>query len=202
MTDLRTIHEDHDATFEERNDREVVARYHSPGRTHRAVRKGVGAIEMPYGVLEVAGEDRIDYVDDVVTNRVPREEGAGTYALLLDPQGRIETDLYVYNAGERLLVLAPPGKAAWIAEDWEVFIEDVTIEVATDEYAVFGVHGPQATEKVASVLTGASAPEERLSFVRGSFGEAGVTITRTDAPAGEVGYEVICARGDAAEVFD
>jgi aminomethyltransferase len=202
MTDLRTIHEEHGATFEERSGREVVARYRRPERTHRAVRKGVGAIEMPYGVLEVTGDDRVGYVDDVVTNRVPREDGAGTYALLLDPQGRIETDLYVYNAVERLLVFTPPGKAAWVESEWEVFIEDVEIEVVTDDVAVFGVHGPQATEKVASVLTGESAPEERLSFVRGSLGEAGVTVVRTDAPAGEAGYEVICAREDGADAFD
>lgn len=202
MTDLRTLHADHGATFVERGGREVVSRYHDPGRTHRAVRNVAGVTEMPYGVLEVEGGDRVDYVDDVVTNRVPREEGEGTYAFLLDPRGRIETDLHAYNAGERLLIFTPPGKAEWIASEWEVFIEDVDIAVATDAFAVFGVHGSQATEKVASVLTGGGTPEQPRSFVRGSLGDVGVTVVRTDAPTGETGYEVICADEDAGEVFD
>ncbi len=202
MTDLRTLQEDHGATFVERGGREVVSRYHDPGRTHRAVRNVAGVTEMPYGVLEVEGGDRVDYVDDVVTNRVPREEGEGTYAFLLDPQGRIETDLHAYNAGERLLIFTPPGKAEWIASEWEVFIEDVDIAVATDAFAAFGVHGSQATEKIASVLTGEAAPEESHSFVRGSLGDVGVTVARTDAPTGETGYEVICGGEDAGEVFD
>jgi aminomethyltransferase len=202
MTDLRTLQEDHGATFVERGGREIVSRYHDPGRTHRAVRNVAGVVEMPYGVLEIEGTDRIGYVDDVVTNRVPREEGEGTYAFLLDPQGRIETDLHVYNAGERLLLFTPPGKAEWIAADWEVFIEDVEIAVATEAFAAFGVHGAQATEKVASVLTGGGTPEESDSFVRGSLGDVGVTVARTDAPTGETGYEVICAGEDGADVFD
>jgi len=199
---LRTLQEDHGATFAERGGRETVARYRRPERTHRAVRNAVGAVELPYGVLRVEGDDRIDYVDDVVTNRVPREEGEGTYAFLLDPQGHVETDIHVYNAGERLLLFTPPGKAEWIDSEWEVFIEDVDIEVASDTFTAFGVHGPKATEKIASVLTGAGTPQERRSFVRGSVGDAGVTVVRTDAPTGETGYEVICDATAGGEVFD
>jgi aminomethyltransferase len=202
MSDLRTLKEEHGATFAERGGREIVTRYHDPGRTHRAVRNVAGVIEMPYGVLLIEGGDRVAYVDDVVTNRVPREEGRGTYAFLLNPQGRIETDIHIYNAGERLLLFTPPGKAAWIDSEWEVFIEDVDIEVATSSFSVFGVHGAKATEKIASVLTGSAAPESPRSFVRGSLGDAGVTVVRTDAPAGETGYEVICAGADASDVFD
>ena len=202
MSGLRALQKEHGATFTERGGREVVSRYHDPGRTHRAVRNVAGVIEMPYGVLRVDGSDRVAYVDDVVTNRVPREEGEGAYAFLLDPQGRIETDIHVYNAGDHLLCFTPPGKATWIASEWEVFIEDVAIEVATSTLAVFGVHGSQATEKIASVLTGGGTPERTHGFVRGSLGDVGVTVVRTDAPTGETGYEVICASEDAADVFD
>jgi aminomethyltransferase len=112
--------------------------------------------------------------------------------------------MYVYNAGERLLVFAPPDRAGPVAEEWEekTFIQDVEFRIATDDLAVFGVHGPKSTEKVASVLTGAGSPEEPLSFVRGSMGDAGVTVIAGDGLAGEEGYEVVCAADAAAEVFD
>ncbi|WP_224447874.1 aminomethyltransferase family protein [Haloprofundus salilacus] len=203
MTLVGDLHDDHGATYEARDDRRVVAHYGRPERTHKAVRNGVGVVEMGYGVVVVEGDDRIDYVDNVVSNRVPREDGEGTYALLLDPQGRIEADMYVYNAGERLLLFVPPQVTESLVADWreKVFIQDVEIRDASADFGVFGVHGAQSTEKVASVLNGAGAPEPHLSFVRGSMGDAGVTVVAADAPTGEEGYEVVCAAADAPDVF-
>ncbi|QSX00337.1 aminomethyltransferase family protein [Haloterrigena alkaliphila] len=204
MTVIESIHADHGATFGERDGRRIVEHFGRPERTHRAVRNGVGLIEMAYGVIVVEGEDRLEYVDNVVSNRVPDEDGRGCYALVLDPQGGIEVELYIYNAGERLLLFTPPSKADPLAEDWseKVFIQDVEIRVATDDYAIFGVHGPTATEKVASVLNGAASPDERYTFVRGTMGDEGVTVVRTDALTGEESYEVICAADDAEAVHD
>ncbi|WP_312910473.1 aminomethyltransferase family protein [Natronosalvus caseinilyticus] len=201
---IESIHDDHGATFTERGGRRVVDHYGRPERAHRAVRNGVGLIEAAYGVIVVEGDDRLEYVDNVVSNRVPGTDGEGCYALLLDPQGRIESDLYVYNAGERLLLFTPPGHAADIAADWseKVFIQDVEIREASDEFAIFGVHGPNATEKIASVLNGAAAPEDRFTFVRGSMGDAGVSVVRTDDLAGEESYEVVCGVDVAPDVYE
>ena len=201
-TDLRRFHADHGARFEEVAGREVVARYRNPERTHRAVRNGVGVIDRPFGVIVVTGSDRVEYVENGVTNRVPATEGRGCYAFLLDPQGRIEADLYVYNAGERLLLFAPPGTAREVVDGWEVFIQDVTLRVATDEFATFSLCGPRATEKVASVLSTVGAPEEPLSFVRGKMGDDGVTVIRGDDLAGEVSYDVVCTADRAVDVLD
>ncbi|MFC6861955.1 aminomethyltransferase family protein [Halomicroarcula sp. GCM10025817] len=204
MTVLEAVHEAHNATFREVGGRRVVDNYGRPERTHRAVRNVVGVCEFGYGVVVVTGEDRVEYVDNAVSNRVPATDGQGTYALLLDPQGRVDTDMYVYNAGERLLVFTPPQKAEPLAEEWaeKTFIQDVAFRVATDDFATFGVHGPKSTEKVASVLHQASSPETSLSFQRGELGDAGVTVVRTDNLAGEESYDVICRAADAERVFD
>ena len=203
MTVLKDVHVDHGATFGERGNHEVVSEYGRPDRSHRAVRNVVGVIEHASDVLVVTGDDRVEFVDNAVSNVVPSTDGTGVYALLLTPQGRIRTDMYVYNAGERLLVFLPPGAGEEIADDWQgnTFIQDVDIEVATDRFAHFGVHGPRATEKVASVFS-EQTPEEPLTFVRGAMGDAGVSVIRTDAPAGEEGYDVISAAEDARSVFD
>ncbi|MFC7075508.1 CAF17-like 4Fe-4S cluster assembly/insertion protein YgfZ [Haloarcula halophila] len=204
MTVLQDIHEAHGATFRSVGGRRVVDTYGRPERTHRAVRNVVGVCEFGYGVLVVTGEDRIDYVDNAVSNRVPDGDGEGCYALLLDPQGAVETDMYVYNAGERLLVFTPPQRAEPLAEEWreKTFIQDVEITVATDDFAVFGVHGPKATEKIASVLHQTGTPEAPLSFERGELGDAGVTVIRTDDLSGEESFDVVCGADDAERVFD
>ncbi len=203
MSELTAIHEAHGATFEELGGRQVVSQYGRPERTHLAVRNAVGVTEVPYDVLVITGDDRIEYVDNAVSNVVPATEGQGVYSLLLTPQGRIRTDLYVYNGGERLLIFTPPGEGQPLAEEWreKTFIQDVDIDVATDEFAIFGVHGPNATEKVASVFT-EQTPDRHLQFVRGSMGDAGVTVIRTDGLAGEEGYEVVCGVDESRDVFD
>jgi aminomethyltransferase len=202
MTVLAEVHAEHGATMEERGGRDVVAHYGKPDRVHRAVRNVVGVVEQCPGVLTVSGDDRVAFVDNAVSNRVP-EGDRGAYALLLDPRGRVETDMYVFDAGEQLLVFTPPGEARGLAAEWreKTFIQDVAVDVATDEFGVFGVHGPKATEKVASVFS-ETTPDEHLALVRGSMGDAGVTVVRSDAPTGEEGYTVVCAAGAAADVFD
>jgi aminomethyltransferase len=205
MTVVRGAHEAHGASFEAVGDgRELPSDYGRPERTARALRNGVGVTEAAYGVLEVTGEDRVGYVDNVLTNRVPDADGAGCYALLLDPQGKVRADVTVYNAGERLLLFFPPGVVGGIAEEWreKVFIQDVSMRVATDDFAVFGVHGPKATEKIASVLSGVSTPDEPHTFVRGNVGDAGANVVRTDAPLGEESYEVVCAAAEADTAFE
>jgi aminomethyltransferase len=204
MTVVGTIHDQHGATYREHGDRRIVDHYGRPERAHRAVRNGVGVIEADYGIVEVTGEDRVEFVDNAVSNRVPAEDGRGCYALLLDPQGGIETDLYVYTTADRLLAFTPPGTAEPLADDWagKTFIQDVEVRAITGDLGVFGVHGPTATEKVASVLTGAATPDDRLSFVRGRMDDVGVTVIRGEGLAGEEGYEVVCAADGAADVFD
>jgi len=202
--ELTELHAEYGATFTERGGERVASGYGRLERTHRAVRQGAGAIERGYGILTVEGNDRLEFVDNAVSNRVPETDGQGCYALLLGPQGKIETDLYIYNAGERLLLFTPPDRAEPLAEEWrgKTFIQDVEINVATDAMGVFEVHGPQATEKVASVLTNAGTPDEHLTFVRGEIGDAGATVIRTDALCGEESYAIVCARTDGTEIFD
>ncbi|WP_254537149.1 CAF17-like 4Fe-4S cluster assembly/insertion protein YgfZ [Halomarina litorea] len=204
MTVIEDVHADHGATFTDHGGRRVVANYGRHERTHRAVRNAVGVVEMGYGVVEVGDDDRVEFVDNAVSNHVPTDDGTGAYCLLLDPQGGIETDLYVFNAGERLLCFTHPDRAGPLVDDWsgKVFIQDVEIREATDDFGVFGVHGRTATEKIASVLNHAGAPEPALSFVRGSMGDEGVTVVAGDGLAGEEGYDVICAADDAPAVFD
>ncbi|MHB9288629.1 aminomethyltransferase family protein [Halobacteriales archaeon Cl-PHB] len=203
MTVIEAVHDEHGASYADRGGRRVVANYGRPERVHAAVRNVVGVVEHPFGVVTVSGDDRHEFVDNAVSNAVPTTDGEGVYALLLDPQGRVRTDMYVFATGDRLLVFTPPGEATPLAEDWreKTFVQDVTIDVASDDFGVFGVHGAQATEKVASVVS-TQTPDEPLTFVRGAMGDAGVTVVRDDDLAGEEGYLVVSAAEAARDVFD
>ncbi|MFW5938817.1 MAG: glycine cleavage T C-terminal barrel domain-containing protein [Halolamina sp.] len=200
MTLVGGSHAAHGATFGQRGGREVVEEYGRPERAVSAVRNAVGVIEMGYGVVVVTGSDRHAAVEEAVTNEVPDADGTGCYALVLDG-GTIDAELFVYAAGERLLLFTPPGRADSVARRLGGDEGDAAVQEATTEFGVFGVHGPMATEKIASVLHNAGAPEGAYSFVRGSMGDAGVSVVAGDAPGGEESYEVICAAADAGEVW-
>ncbi|MFB6104264.1 MAG: aminomethyl transferase family protein [Halobacteriaceae archaeon] len=200
----RARHADHGAQFRRRGGREVPAQYGRPATAHRAVRNGVGVIEMAYDVLELGGPDRQEFVDAAVTNPVTPTDGVGTYALVLDPDGHTVADLYAYSTPDRLLVFLPPGTGDTVATTWRDHRvrRDVSIDSVTTDLGVFGVYGPAATEKVASVLNGAAAPADPLSFVRGQIDGDGVIVVRTDDRPGQEGYEVITRAATADAVLD
>ena len=182
----------------------VPADYGRPSRAHLAVRNGVGVTERPADVVIITGDDRVAFVDNAVSNRVEESPGTGRLALLLTPKGRIRTEMYVYTAKDRLLLVLPPGTASTLLEDWreKVFIQDVHFENATGDYTILGVHGPRATEKLASVVPNVAVPEGSFRFVQATIADAGVSLIPTDAPCGEESYEVVCAAYDADVVMD
>jgi aminomethyltransferase len=200
MSIIEDTHEDHGAVFATRGGRRVVADYGRPERTHRAVRNVAGTIEMAYDVRVVTGPDRVAAVDGVLTADVPERDGEGCRGFLLDDGIAAEAAVYNADEGDRLLAFLTPGRGG-VFDD--ALGDAGTVADATADLAVFGVHGPEATEKIASVLsTGGGAPEPAGAFTRGTMGEEGVTVIATDAPTGEEGYEVVCAAEDAQRVFD
>jgi aminomethyltransferase len=187
---MRSIHDSHGARYREVGDRRVVDHYGRPERTVRAVRNVVGFTEAPYDVLVVEGDRLPDATVD--PDSLALDDGATG---LVVTEGLVDTDLVVYRGEGRLLCLVGPGRAPTLVERWPGARD------ATDEFVVFGVHGPKATEKLASVLTG-PPPADRLSLDRDSLDDHGVTVARTDDPAGEEGYELLCAPAAAERVFE
>ncbi|MCF2206248.1 aminomethyltransferase family protein [Halobacterium salinarum] len=202
MTVVRAAHEAHGATFREVAGRAVPVEYGRPDRTHRAVRNAAGVTEHAFDVVVATGEDAHEVVAAGVSGGVPTEDGRGAYVVVCD-DGRVRADGYVFATDDRLLGLVPAGEGDRVASRWRerAGSRDAAVTLSTGEFGTFGVHGPQATEKVASVLHRASPPEERLRFVRGEM-EGGVTVVRDDDLAGEEGYLVVCAAEDADDVFE
>ncbi|MFB6112324.1 MAG: aminomethyl transferase family protein [Halobacteriaceae archaeon] len=206
MTVVRDTHEAHGATFTTVGGHALPKEYGRPDRAHRAVRRVVGVTEAAYGVLVITGTDALSLLGEICPSDPPSEEGAGGYTLHLDTQGRIAGDAYVYHGGERVLCFTAPGTEQFLATAWREVAETAELAVdvspSGDAFGVFGLHGPKATEKVASVLTGPGAPEGRYRFVRGQIGDNGVTVIRGADLAGEESYEVVCRAAAAERVFD
>ena len=168
---------------------------------YQAARQRAASIDRSArGRLLVRGHDRASYLQGLLTNDiVALTEGTGCYAAYLTAQGRMISDLWVYELGDVILLNLPSveTKATVLAKlDQFIFSEDVQLGDVTDVFAQIAVVGPEAA-RIVSALLGESI--ERLAALkehgclRGSAAGGSAIVTRiTDT--GEPGFDVYVER--------
>src|SRR5829696_10362297 len=139
-------------------------------------------------VLRLAGEKAGEMLNAVLTNDVPEEDNLGVYALLLNPKGRIQTDLRVLKSdGSVLIDIEPEGVAAAkellhrFAPFYRVEVEDLS-ETETP-WGILGLYGPHAGDLLdRPVLT-----EHETTGI--TLGDAAVLATGVAVPV--PGYDLL-----------
>src|ERR1700747_2766813 len=115
---------------------------------YRPARESVALFDTNWhAAITLSGPDRVRYLNAIVTNDVKAlSEGAGTLALLLNPQGHILAELEVYALKEKLLVLTHASVRARTIETLDKFIimDDVTLEDSTGQLGSLAIEGPKA----------------------------------------------------------
>jgi folate-binding protein YgfZ len=119
----------------------------------------IGAIA-ERSAIGVAGTDRASFLQGLLTNDVQAlTAGTGCYAAWLTPQGRMITDLHVFESGDMMLLDVPAGLAQATLQrlDQFLFTEDVQVADLSATLKSVWVHGPGAASILERVLTGTSA---------------------------------------------
>ena len=99
------------------------------------------------GVLAVTGADRLTWLQGLLTNDVLALPIGGVCdAAYLTPQGRMITDLRVFNLAGHVLLDVPASLAESLHQrlDALLFAEDAQIANRSSELLLVDVHGPQA----------------------------------------------------------
>jgi folate-binding protein YgfZ len=148
------------------------------------------------GRLVVLGKDRASYLHGLLTNDITSlQAGTGCYSAYLTPQGRMISDLWVYELGDVILLNLPSDatKNTVLQKlDQFIFSEDVQLGDVTNDFAQVAVVGPEAARVVATLL-GDSA--ERMSSLdehgclRGSIAGGAAIVTRV-TDTGEPGFDL------------
>ena len=128
-----------------------TARHGDPRAGYEALKERAGLVDHSDRiVLGLAGRDPVEMLNAILTNQVPREANLGIYATLLNPKGRIQTDLRILKSGEDVLVDTEPegaGAAREILGRYAPFsrveIEDLS---AYGSWGILGLYGPRAHE--------------------------------------------------------
>ncbi len=148
------------------------------------------------GRIVVSGRDRASYLHGLLTNDIETlKVGQGCYAAYLTAQGRMITDLCVYELGDVILLTLPRFvKDAVLAKlDQFVFSEDVQLGDATDAFAGAAVVGPRAAIVAAQVLCGQSEALSALAEhgnCRALFHSQPAIVLQI-ADVGQPGYELL-----------
>ena len=119
-------------------------------------RAGTGAIAAR-GQIAVAGKDRASYLQGLLTNDIQAlVPGTGCYSAWLTAQGRMLTDLHVFESGDMILLDVPAAEleATLARLDQFLFSEDVQLADMAASLRAVWVHGPDAPKLVASTLAG------------------------------------------------
>ncbi|HEY6971012.1 MAG TPA: folate-binding protein [Candidatus Angelobacter sp.] len=157
------------------NGAESVAAFADPLSELRALTSGCGVFELAWrGKITVSGKDRVRWLNSMVTNTIKDlPQNRGNYSLLLNPQGRILGDMYIYNLGEYFLLDTDRPQLEAIRNTLKRFIIMDKVELADSNLSAIGICGPKSEEVMAAA--GIDAKGMQPLEVRE---QAGITIVR------------------------
>ena len=152
--------------------------------------------------IAVTGSDRVRWMNGMVTNNVrDLAPGHGVYAFLLNAQGRIQADLYVFQRGESLLVDTERGQKAKVLELFDRYIiaDDVEIADMSETLTAVGLTGPGSRNVLerAGILVSDLA---HLQFADLVSRQHAVTVVRSGEEAAE-SWQVWISPDHVAELW-
>ena len=121
----------------------------------RALTSGCGIYRLDRTHISLTGSDRVRWLNGMVTNNIrDLAVGQGVYAFLLNPQGKIQADLYAFNRGESLAVETERTQVETVLQifDRYIIMDDVEVENLTGKLAVIGVMGPKSGVVLTSTI--------------------------------------------------
>jgi glycine cleavage system aminomethyltransferase T len=154
----------------------------------------IGAIA-PRNAIGVSGRDRASYLQGLLTNDIQAlTPGTGCYAAWLTPQGRMLTDLHVFESGSMILLDVPAAEVTATLQrlDQFIFSEDVQLTDLSETLTSVWIHGPGVPALLEQTLTGieglGSWPEYHNA--RATFAAGGVSSKNDPRPH----FPVVVAR--------
>ncbi|HEY0492812.1 MAG TPA: glycine cleavage system aminomethyltransferase GcvT, partial [Candidatus Dormibacteraeota bacterium] len=177
--------------------------YSSIRDEHQAVRTAAGIFDLSHmGEITVRGSGALALVQRVVARDIARlKPGRAQYTVLCNEAGGIIDDLLVYAEEDGYLLVVNAGNQdrdfEWIRNHAG---DDSEVSNTGRETALIGVQGPRAVGIVESLADRELRSVKYYAFVDGSLAGVRARLSRTGY-TGEDGFEVFCAPGDAAPVW-
>ncbi len=180
---------------------DTAATFSGTAAEFAALRSGCGVFDLGWRAkLLITGNDRQKWLNGMVTNNIrDLASGQGNYNFLLNAQGHILGDMYLYNRGDYILLDTDARQAPKLRETLDHFIimDDVEISDASDKLTAIGLQGPKGAQ-VLSAAGIAPSSSEPLHAEDTTWQEIGITLVATE----HGGFEVWLAPANAPKLWD
>jgi folate-binding protein YgfZ len=167
---------------------ETAADFGDVAKEYAVLRSGAAIYDLGRRAkILVTGNDRTRWLSGMVTNNIrDLAVNHGTYNFLLNAQGHILADMYIYNRGEYLLVDTDLDQLARVMElfDKYIIMDEVETTDASEKLSALGLGGPNAKSVLAKLAL--PVPAEPLTVADAEWQNVGVSIVRMDNDAFEI----------------
>lgn len=130
---------------------EATLHYGDPVKEFTTLRESRGAFPLPWRAkISVTGKDRVRWLHNMVTNNVrDLALNRGAYNFVLNAQGRILGEMYIYNRGESFIIDTDHSQVEPLLTAMKRFIIMDKVEMNVAPIMAFGICGPKAEESLA-----------------------------------------------------
>jgi glycine cleavage system T protein len=199
---LAEIHRANRARFVERDGRSVPADFGSSLEEYRAVRSRAGLLDLCHrSLVRFTGADRAEYLNGMVSNDVQSlNPGTGTYAAILNVQGKILADVRLFCVEEYFLMDLPGARKDEILDhlNRHLVADEVEIEDLAERSGMISIQGPTAAALLRALIT-QDLPARPLGHSRFDLADHEIRIVRA-THTGEDGYDLIAPAGELPAV--
>jgi folate-binding protein YgfZ len=127
---------------------DAALHYGNPLKEFAALRENYGVFSLRWRAkINVTGKDRVRWLHNMVTNNVrDLALNRGNYNFVLNAQGRILGDVYIYNRGESLVIDTDASQVEPLLTAMKRFIIMDKVEMNVAPILAYGISGPKAEE--------------------------------------------------------
>jgi folate-binding protein YgfZ len=183
---------------------EVAADYGDPAAEERAFGEGAALVDRSArGAVLVDGPDAFKFLQSLLSQDLDKlADGQGVHALLLQPQGKLDTDLRLLRVGDAAWLDCEAGRGERLAASLRRFKIRIKADVTdrTGEWGCLTLRGPE----VAGRLEAAGAPplpDEPHAHVPWTGVATEARLVRADWPGGPPGADVVGPVAELAGVW-
>ena len=155
--------------------------FSSPQQELSSLLNGSAAFDLGYrSRIKITGEDQVRWLNGMVTNSIQGlAEHEGNYNFILNAQGRIQGDGYIYRSTDHLVLDTTRSQTQRLFEhlDHYIIMDDVELRCLDDETTTIGIAGPGSAQLLLSLGLPAQSPAS-LNFLDGQLNGMAVKLVR------------------------
>lgn len=201
-TPLYDAHRQAGATFVEFAGYDMPVHFGSIKEEHHAVRQGAGLFDVSHmSNLWVRGPK----ASEALSRSCPLDaaalpEGKGKYTVVLESDGTIVDDTFVFRTGpEEFFVIPNAGRNHVVAEHIRHHVPGVSVEDVSPDWAIYALQGPRAKEILSQASNDTPPKFHHIAWMH--FGDVKALVSGTGY-TGEKGVEIYVPAAHALKVWN